>query len=217
VFGIMTYDELQETLVGLHWAVLFGIVAAQYAIQHKDDLRQNILGKLIGFRIDEEPGRPGFATSLDPLATFLESDTVRNVLRSNVNLLLKQSLVRHAYEHIVHYCDEKKCLPLMQATPWYMFARIIRNTLSHKTGAHLHRWPDIAPAYVTFRGHTISKTDVGTDIVFDADEAMYLFEEMIGFARTLPQKPPVSDELSDPLAPPGAAESSTLGASEAHR
>jgi hypothetical protein len=66
-----------------------------------------------------------------------------------------------------------------------MFARIIRNMIAHKTGARLNGWPRDAPASVTFRGHTISRTDEGRDVTFEADEAFYLFDEMVRFARTL--------------------------------
>jgi hypothetical protein len=123
---------------------------------------------------------------LDTLADVLSNDTGRKVLERNMNLFMKHDLVRLTYEHIIYYCEEHSCFGQMKAQSWFLFARIIRNTLSHKTGSLLHRWPSDAPASVTWRGHTISKTDVGKDIVFDADEAFYLYDDMVGFARTLP-------------------------------
>ena len=164
--------------------MVLGQVTTRYTIRHLDEVVGDIRGK--SFQVASSgPGRPGYALSLDAFADMLSDDGDRRVLERNLNLLMKQDLVRTAYEHIAHYCEERGCFDRMKAQSWWMFARIIRNTISHKTGAQLHRWPKDAPDSVTWRGHTISKSDLGADIAFEADEAWHLFDEMAAFARTL--------------------------------
>jgi hypothetical protein len=182
----MRHDELLEILNGIRATVVLAQVAVQYTLR-LDQFAGAIRGKQFQVRVNEEPGRPGYALSLDELADLVANPDTRGILGRNVNLLMKQDLVRTAYEHVAHYCEEHQCFALMKAQSWWMFARVVRNTISHKTGARLYRWPADAPATVTWRGHTISKMDVGKDILFDADEAFYLFDEIVDFARRLPQ------------------------------
>jgi hypothetical protein len=180
----MTKDELLEILTGIRATAVLGHVGTEYVMRDLPRFTSEIRGKMFGVRVGE-PGRHGYALSLDALADLLSDARNRKVLQSNLNLLMKQDLVRTAYAHIGHYCEEHSCFGLMKAQPWWMFARIIRNTISHTTGARLHQWPDKKVHSVTWNGHTISKTDVGTDIDFAADEAFHLFDEMVGFARAL--------------------------------
>jgi hypothetical protein len=181
----MTSDELLEILSGIRATVVLGYVGIEYTLRHVEAFTADIRGKHFGIRIGEEPGRPGYGLSLDALADLLADQNNRQVLRRNINLFMKQDLVRTAYEHIAHYCEEHGRFDEMRAQPWWMFARIIRNTISHKTGARIHMWPKGAPDTVTWKGHTLQKADVDKDIDFGGDDAFYLFDEMVGFARTL--------------------------------
>jgi len=57
-------------------------------------------------------------------------------------ILLKHTLVRTTHEVIYMYCEETSQFATCRAEPWFQYARIVGNTLSHKDGAVLHRWPD---------------------------------------------------------------------------
>jgi hypothetical protein len=176
-----------EILNGIRATIVLGHVVGRYAELNKDAFTAAIRGQTFGVSTGQDAGRPDYNLSLDMLADLFANEADRKSMLGNLNLFMKQELVRTAYEYIGHYCAERNIYPTMQKEPWWMFTRIIRNTLSHRTGVILHTWPKDAPPSVTWNGRTISKSDLGTLLSIDADEAWHLFDAMAAFARTLPE------------------------------
>jgi hypothetical protein len=182
----MTRIELLEILNGIRATTVLGQVGVQFAMLNAGLFVANMREAKTFTVYMEDSGRPPYVLDLNVLADLVTQTDARKTMCMNFNLLMKQDMVRTTYEHIAHYCEEHKCFDEMKKQPWWNFARVIRNTISHKNGARLHRWPDNAPDSATWRGHTISKSELGKDIVFEPDEAFRLCDEMRTFAETLP-------------------------------
>lgn len=182
----MSKAELLEILNGIRATIVLGYVVGRYADGHTAAIKKTLRGQKFAISTGQDAGRADYDLSLDIVADFFEDTPTRKAMLGNLYLLMKQDLIRLAYEHIAHYCEEHNCYDDMRKQSWWMFARIIRYTISHKTGAVLHRWPPDAPDSVTWKGNRLSMSDLGRELSFDADEAFRLFDEMAAFARWLP-------------------------------
>lgn len=83
------------------------------------------------------------------------------------------------------YCEETKQFPVYKAEPWFQFARILRNVVSHKQGGILREWPkDLLRARitsVTWRARTFDTNMVGTALYFYLPDGMELLRDQIDF------------------------------------
>ena len=61
--------------------------------------------------------------------------------RNYENSLLR-TMMREAHELILLYCEETDQFATYKAEPWFQFARVMRNIISHKEGGTLRKWPD---------------------------------------------------------------------------
>ena len=72
-----------------------------------------------------------------------------------------------------------------KAEPWFQFARIIRNVVSHKDGGILRTWPrDLTKTGVTqvsWQNRTLDVSMVGQEIAFTHHEALWLFQDQLEF------------------------------------
>jgi hypothetical protein len=100
---------------------------------------------------------------------------------------LKRALVREGHELILFYCKETRQEEAYKAMPWFQFARIIRNAVSHEHGGILSRWPNDLQEKgilsVSWRNRTLDVNLVGKEIQFSHKEALQLFSDQFDFAQ----------------------------------
>jgi len=101
---------------------------------------------------------------------------------------LKRTTVREGHELILLYCEQTNEFHVYKAQPWFQFARIIRNVVSHKDAGVLREWPsDLRHAgisSVSWHHHVLAESMVGSAIAFTLYDALNLLKDQIDFART---------------------------------
>jgi hypothetical protein len=133
-------------------------------------------------------GRAGeIQIPLGPLvrrAFDLDYSTREGFKRNYENSLLR-TLMRDAHELILLYCEETQQFLKYKAEPWFQFARVLRNVMSHKEGGTVREWPKDLLAKgitsVTWRGRTIDTTMLGQRLVFYPPEGLELVKDQIDF------------------------------------
>ena len=125
---------------------------------------------------------------LDAIADNMSRPTDRKLLIEEFENNLKRALVSEGHELILGYCEETNQFAIYKAEPWFQFARIIRNVVSHKDGGALRNWPpELTKAVVTevsWRRRTLEMRSVGQEIPFTHHEALQLFQDQFDFAQT---------------------------------
>ncbi len=111
--------------------------------------------------------------------------TAREGFKRNYENSLLRTLMREAHELILLYCEETKQSPAYKAEPWFQFARVLRNVMSHKEGGTLREWPKDLLAKgitsVTWRGRMFDTTMLGQRLVFYPPEGLELVRDQIEF------------------------------------
>jgi len=104
--------------------------------------------------------------------------------RNYENSLLR-TLIREAHELILLYCEETRQFPVYEAEPWFQFARILRNVISHKECGTLRKWPKDLLAKgitsVTWRRKTFDTSMLGQPLVFYPPDGLELVKDQIDF------------------------------------
>jgi hypothetical protein len=177
----MTKTEALELVAGIRAAVIYGLVLKAAPLPN---LAKDIRTKVYGF---EGKGNELAAVDLSVLAQILEDPSARKTLVGNLQVLLKHALVRNTHEVICMYAEETAQFDTYRQAPFFQYARIVRNTLSHKDGSILHRWPaDLTKASIThveWRGRRINQSDVGNVLALDPWELFTLHEDLVAFLR----------------------------------
>jgi hypothetical protein len=125
--------------------------------------------------------------SLGPLVrrAFDVDYTAREGFKRNYENSLLRALMREAHELILLYCEETQQFSRYKAEPWFQFARVLRNVMSHKEGGTLRAWPKDLLAKgitsVTWRGKTIDTTMLRQRLVFYPPEGLELVKDQIDF------------------------------------
>ena len=100
---------------------------------------------------------------------------------------LKRMLVREAHEAGLWYSEETRQDALLKAAPWFQYARILRNTVSHKQAGIMREWPrdlkDKGSTQVTWRARTLNASMVGQPVELTHHEAILLFKDMVEYVR----------------------------------
>jgi hypothetical protein len=101
---------------------------------------------------------------------------------------LLRATLREAHELILLYCRATSQFPLYRNLPWFQFARIIRNVVSHGDGRTLVEWPkDLRRNGVTqavWRHRVLDAAMEGTRIHFTEAEGLELLDDKTTFAAT---------------------------------
>lgn len=127
---------------------------------------------------------------LAPLAKrVLDPDPqIRARFARNYENCLLRAMVRESHELILLYCHETKQFQIYKAEPWFQFARIMRNVVSHKEGGTLREWPkDLRKsgvAAVSWRDRTLDTTMLGTPLTFYPPEAIELLKDQMDFVAS---------------------------------
>jgi len=139
-----------------------------------------------GIRFDG-PNGPWFHAAPNWSSDVLGDRQNRDKAIGELEKSLKRALIREGHELILLYCEETHQVEKYKATPWFQFARIIRNTASHKQGGKLREWPsDLRKKGITsvsWRNRTLEITIVGQEIEFTHQEALQLLADQFSFAQ----------------------------------
>lgn len=136
------------------------------------------------------PGGSLLHVDLAPLVANLSNQTDRKILVEEYENGLKRALLSEGHEVILAYCEATNQFSLYKTQPWFQFARIIRNVVSHKDGGILRTWPQdltkAGVATVAWRTRTLDASMVGKPIEFTHHEALQLFKDQMDFAQSNP-------------------------------
>lgn len=125
---------------------------------------------------------------LTPLATNFSNPRDRKLLIDEYENGLKRSLLSEGHEVLLAYCEQTNQFAVYKAEPWFQFARILRNVVSHKDGGILRAWPaDLTKAgktTVAWRARTLDSSQVGKPVEFTHNEALQLFADQLQFAQS---------------------------------
>ena len=129
-------------------------------------------------------GREGdVQIQLGPLSKRVLNPTL-GFTRNYENSLLR-AMVRESHELILLYCHETQQSEVYKTEPWFQFARILRNVVSHKEGGTLREWPrDLLKKGITavaWRNRTFDTTMLGTVLFFYPPEGLELLNDQIAF------------------------------------
>ncbi len=106
--------------------------------------------------------------------------------RNYENSLLR-TLMRETHELILLYCEETQQSSVYKAEPWFQFARVLRNVISHKEGGTLRVWPrdllERGVTSVTWRAKTFDTTMLNQPLVFYPTDGLELVKDQIEFAE----------------------------------
>lgn len=138
----------------------------------------------------------GRAIPFSDLADMLEDDTARLVVTSDFILNQLHALIRAPFELLCDYCEDydkaapgRNLLRDLQACPWYQFARLVRNAVSHNF-RYDFREADKKRLPITWHGITLTEDLDGKPITHETlwhRPGYELFLDMQVFAETLPE------------------------------
>lgn len=175
----MTKDELLNGLNNLLNNFLYGFVCSKLATP---EAWSQASSKAAVFGDIEIQLGPLAKRVLDP-----DPEQRKRFLR-NYETSLVRAIVRESHELILLYCEETGQYKKYEAASWYQFARIMRNTVSHKEGGTLRVWPnDLMKKGITtatWSNRTLDTTMVGTALTFYPPEALELLKDQIDFVAS---------------------------------
>ena len=105
---------------------------------------------------------------------------IKEFLTSQIRLLIKES-----FELIKDYCDSTSQIALFKAEPWYQFARMIRNCLSHNFRFEFNKYDNVLLP-VSWKARTITSAMEGQHLklaFFGYVETWELFREYQYFVQ----------------------------------
>lgn len=128
----------------------------------------------------------GYTVKFDQVAALLATQADSQVALKEFLTMLLRALLKESFELVRDYAQDSNQEALFRAQPWYQFARMIRNCLSHDF--HFRFTPqDLKQLPVTWSGRTIDAQlrDKPLPISFlGYDGAWELFHELEQFAGT---------------------------------
>lgn len=177
----MTKQELINALSHIYGNLLLGNILLGFS----DSIDWRLLGTMIHevrspyltFKADL---RPVFGTT-----TSLRKDQPTMV--DEFQKMLRRSVVAESFEAVTTYCHKSGQIDKFRRVGWYDFARILRNTVSHKQG-ELISWPaDLVKkgvSSVSWRHRTLDRTMEGGPLQFYDAEILVLVNDEIEFVET---------------------------------
>jgi hypothetical protein len=139
---------------------------------------------LINEKLPFEHGPAVANVELRPLVNRMSNQREMQSLFDEYEKSLRRSLLRESHELILNYCEETNQIPIYKAQAWFEFARMIRNTVSHKDAGIFRRWPDKRIKVAAWRNRALDPSMVGQSIDFMPYEALLLFTDQLDFVRS---------------------------------
>ena len=126
-----------------------------------------------------------YSLSFDQVANLLKNREDKEIALKEFTKMLLRALVKESFELIKDYCNVSKQTSSFPSQPWYQFARMIRNCLSHSFRFEFSKY-DKGLLPVSWKGKTITTAMDGSYLklsFFGYVEAWELFTEMSSFAE----------------------------------
>ncbi len=176
----MSKKDLLNALHHLYGNLLLGNILIGFS----DSIDWNLVGTMI-----HEVRSPDviFKTDLRPVfgsTTSLREDQPTMV--DEFQKMLRRSVVAESFEVLTLYCRESAQMDKVKGLTWYQFARVLRNTVSHKHG-ELVSWPPEFKkkgiASVTWRHRTLDTGMEGKPLLMFDAEILALITDEISFVE----------------------------------
>lgn len=177
----MTKDELLNGLNNILNNLLYGLVCPRLATL--EAWGEASRGAAL-FRGPEND----IQIQLGPLSKRILDPKLRDGLITNYENSLLRAMLRESHELILLYCEETKQFQVYKGEPWFQFARLLRNIVSHKQGGILREWPKDLLAKgvtaVTWRDRTFDTKMLGTAVHFYLHEGVHLLKDQTDFVAS---------------------------------
>jgi hypothetical protein len=127
--------------------------------------------------------------NIDELSLLMLDIERKHIAVEEFEKSLKRSLLRECHEIILLYCENTRQLQKYKSTTWFQFARILRNSISHKEGGRLRNWPqDLKKKNITevkWRNYHLNETLIGHDIQFTHYDTLLLTIDQMEFVEKI--------------------------------
>jgi hypothetical protein len=134
--------------------------------------------------LDQNSAKFGtYSISFVQVANLLRNPEDRDIAVKEFYTSQLRALIKESFELLKDYCDESSQDTVLKAEPWFQFARIIRNCLSHNFRFEFNRY-DKSLLPVTWNSRTIDLNMDGQHLkleFFGYVEAWELFTEFQSF------------------------------------
>lgn len=129
----------------------------------------------------------GYTVEFAQVARLLENKEDRETATREFVTMLLRALVKESFEMIKDYCENTNQSAAMKSQPWYQFARLIRNCISHNFNFEFNPC-DKRVLPVTWNSRIITIAHDGQPLplsFFGYVEAWEIFKEFDTFASAL--------------------------------
>lgn len=177
----MTKNELLNALHHLYGNLLLGNILLGFS--------DSIDWKLVGTMIHEVRS-PNVVFTADLRPVFGSTASLRKdqlTMVDEFQKMLRRSVVAESFEVLGLYCRESAQTDKLHDLTWYQFARILRNTVSHKRGELINWPPELEKkgiSSVTWRHRTLDSNMVGKPLQMYDAEILALITDEISFVET---------------------------------
>ncbi|HEC35169.1 MAG TPA: hypothetical protein ENI39_01385 [Anaerolineae bacterium] len=126
-----------------------------------------------------------YTLKFDQVANLLRDENDRSIAVKEFLKMLLRALIKESFELIKDYCEDTGQSALFKSEPWYQFARMIRNCLSHNFRFEFKNY-DKSLLPVTWRTRTITLSMDGQPLglrFFGYVQTWELFQDFQDFAE----------------------------------
>ena len=128
-----------------------------------------------------------YSISFCQVANLLKIPNDRDIATKEFMKMLLRALIKETFELIKNYCDDSKQVSMFTFQPFYQFARMIRNCLSHNFRFEFNKY-DKTLLPVNWKGRNITATMDRSYLeltFFGYVETWELFAEMLAFVKDI--------------------------------
>ncbi len=174
----MKKTELQHQLKNLHDT--FGVgLAGTLLLQNPQ-----------AWALLEKTGTARYNTlevDLQGVVRLLKDDSARKLVLGELLKLLLRSTASEGFERVEAYCQAKSQMDALRKKPWYLFAKLVRNSARHSLMVKIQSEKDKALLPVSWDGRTISVSMFDKRLpqgFIDTNFLWEIFKEMRAFAQS---------------------------------
>ena len=121
VFVTMTRDELENQLMHTKNNYILGLAA--YSLYESGRVNTQLQTHVTAFG--------DYFITFKQVTDLLDHPRDRKIVLSEFLKMHMRTLIKESFEHIRDYCEKTRQYQTLKQEPWYQFARMIRNFLSH--------------------------------------------------------------------------------------
>ncbi|MFA7484595.1 MAG: hypothetical protein WCZ89_01045 [Phycisphaerae bacterium] len=174
IYIIMTKEELLNQLEHTKNNYIVGLAAMSVFGS----------GQAMGLLEHHSTAFGDYTVTFDQLARLLKNERDSRIVLAEFNKMLMRTTIKESFEHIKDYCQSTDQYVLLKAEPWYEFARIIRNFLSHNCRFIFNKF-DRERLPIRWRDFEITEALHGRGLsghIFGNVETWELFQQFVEFA-----------------------------------